>query len=259
MKPVYFWLVFLLCGFWASPLAFAQKARIKFESTVFDFGDMGEKGGNHTHKFEFTNTGDAPLIITKVTASCGCTTPGWTKEVIMPGKTGFVNVEYNPEGRVGPMEKTVTVISNAEPEAVTLTIKGEVVSVDLTPLPVPIEYMQYFGYDSKVITASDAKFEAFVEKLVPLVKKNGTLSIAIESSASHVPTQRYKSNELLTRSRASEARVKITEMLKQKGIDAGKLIFADDKTLIQGPAYRKDSKTNMEEYEKYQYIKINAL
>ncbi|MES2389238.1 MAG: DUF1573 domain-containing protein [Bacteroidota bacterium] len=249
--------VFLIVFLFLVTSAIAQKAKIRFEKTVHDFGQIVEKGGNRNYRFIFTNTGDVPVVITKVIASCGCTTPGWTREVIEPGKTGFVNVSYNPTGHVGPLEKTVTVISNAQPEL--LLIKGEVVSVDLAPVPLPDEYIQYFPYNKNVILASDSAFSTFVKKLLPRIDKTGVLNIAIESSASHVPTKKYKTNEILTETRAEEAKEKMIEVLTKKGVDRARLNFETSKTLIQGPAYRKDSKENMDEYEKYQYIRITVL
>lgn len=256
MKKLVFFLLLFLAGF---NLVFGQKPKIRFESTLHDFGTIAEKGGPKTHKFYFSNTGDAPLVITKVTASCGCTTPDWTREIIMPGKTGFINVEYNPDGRVGPMDKTVTVTSNADPAEMTLGIKGEVVAVELAPLPTPIIYKQLFPYNSKVLTAADKNFEEFIGKVITHVEKFGRIRIGIESSASNVPTEKYRSNDSLTKIRASDARKKLMDALARKGIGSDKIDFDEDRTLIQGPAYQKDYMENMAEYEKYQYIMITVI
>ena len=75
--------------------------------------------------FEFTNTGDAPLIITEVSSSCGCTIPKKPEAPILPGKTGEIQVKYNT-ALVGPIRKAVTVKSNAETPTKILTIKGMV-------------------------------------------------------------------------------------------------------------------------------------
>jgi hypothetical protein len=78
--------------------------------------------------FEFTNTGNSPLMITNVISTCGCTVPSFPKEPIMPGKTGKIDVKYNMNP--GPIRKTITVESNAsnyEGGRVSLKIKGEVV------------------------------------------------------------------------------------------------------------------------------------
>jgi hypothetical protein len=76
--------------------------------------------------FEFTNTGDAPLIISNVTSSCGCTIPKKPDGPILPGKTGQIEVKYDTN-RVNPIRKTITVISNADTPTIALKIKGEVI------------------------------------------------------------------------------------------------------------------------------------
>lgn len=106
----------------------AQKAIITFAEKEYDFGQVNEQGGKVTHVFEFTNTGNAPLVVQNVQASCGCTTPEWTKEPIAPGKKGVVSVSYNPLGRPNSFTKPVTVRSNASNEQEIIYIKGNVVS-----------------------------------------------------------------------------------------------------------------------------------
>ncbi|WP_308990551.1 DUF1573 domain-containing protein [Mariniflexile litorale] len=100
-------------------------AKIEFKSDTVDYGTV-EKGSNGVRVFEFTNTGDAPLIISNVTSSCGCTIPKKPEGPILPGKTGEIEVKYDTN-RVNPIRKTITVISNAETPTVALKIKGEVV------------------------------------------------------------------------------------------------------------------------------------
>ena len=67
--------------------AMSQNEKINFNETEHDFGIIGEKDGNAYFDFILTNNTNAPLIITNATASCGCTTPRWTREPIEPGKT----------------------------------------------------------------------------------------------------------------------------------------------------------------------------
>ncbi|OIQ27944.1 MAG: hypothetical protein BM564_11140 [Bacteroidetes bacterium MedPE-SWsnd-G2] len=107
--------------------AFAQDkvAKIEFEEKTIDYGTI-EKGADGVRVFKFTNTGDAPLIISKVKSSCGCTVPKKPKEPILPGQTGEIEVKYDTN-RVNPIRKTITVISNAETPTVALKIKGLVV------------------------------------------------------------------------------------------------------------------------------------
>jgi len=102
-----------------------KMAKIEFKQTTIDYGII-EKGANGVRTFEFTNTGDAPLIVSKVSSSCGCTVPKKPESPIMPGKSGEIEVKYDTK-RVMPIRKTITVLSNAETPTVALKIKGEVV------------------------------------------------------------------------------------------------------------------------------------
>lgn len=103
-----------------------QKAVISAEQTSYDFGTIKEADGKVSHTFQIKNQGDSPLVITRVIASCGCTTPEWTKEPIAPGKTGDIKVTYDPAGRPGPFTKTISVYSNGKTGSFVLTIRGEV-------------------------------------------------------------------------------------------------------------------------------------
>lgn len=108
--------------------AFAQEkiAKIEFKETTIDYGTI-EKGADGVRTFEFTNTGDAPLIISKVNSSCGCTVPKKPDGPILPGETGEIQVKYDTK-RVMPIRKTITVLSNAETPTVALKIKGNVIN-----------------------------------------------------------------------------------------------------------------------------------
>jgi len=110
-----------------SLMAMSQKAVIAFDVKTHDFGKVKEEDGKITHVFDFVNKGTTPLVVNRVQASCGCTTPTWTKEPIEPGKTGSITVTYNPTGRPGVFTKTITVYSNATDEQFVLTIHGEVI------------------------------------------------------------------------------------------------------------------------------------
>ncbi len=114
-------------------LAFAvhaqdKTAKIEFKTETVDYGEI-TKGSDGVRVFEFKNTGDAPLIISKVSSSCGCTIPKKPEEPIMPGKNGEIQVKYDTN-RVGPIRKAITVISNADTPTKVLKIKGEVKAVD---------------------------------------------------------------------------------------------------------------------------------
>jgi len=105
-------------------------AKIEFKTDVIDYGTI-EKGADGVRTFEFTNTGDAPLIISSVKSTCGCTVPKKPEGAIMPGETGEIQVKYDTN-RVNPIRKTITVISNADTPTVALKIKGLVIDPSKT-------------------------------------------------------------------------------------------------------------------------------
>ncbi len=111
----------------ATSFSSVAQGTLKFDSESHDFKNVGE-GTQAAHEFKFTNTGTAPIVIANVQASCGCTTPEWTKTPVLPGKSGFVKAVYNSAGRPGQFSKTVTVTSNATNASVALAIKGAVLS-----------------------------------------------------------------------------------------------------------------------------------
>ena len=114
--------------------AFAQEkvAKIEFKTDVIDYGTI-EKGADGLRVFEFTNTGNAPLIISRVTSTCGCTVPKKPERPILPGEKGEIEVKYDTQ-RVNPIRKTITVLSNADTPTVALKIKGDVVDSNKTSL-----------------------------------------------------------------------------------------------------------------------------
>jgi hypothetical protein len=109
-----------------------QFADVQFERMDYNFGKIKEEAGPADYNFKFTNTGKIPLIIQDVQASCGCTTPEWSKEPILPGKTGFIKVSYNPEQRPGVFAKSITINANVPKNTRVLTISGEVIPRALT-------------------------------------------------------------------------------------------------------------------------------
>ncbi|GHV23589.1 hypothetical protein FACS189428_7290 [Clostridia bacterium] len=96
------------------------------DKLVHDFGTISADNGNVNATFVVTNNTNAPIVLTNVRASCGCTTPSWTKTPIESGKTGEVTATYNTKGQTGPFEKTVTITTNGDPERIVVRIKGTV-------------------------------------------------------------------------------------------------------------------------------------
>ncbi len=125
MKRIIFILTAILLATGISS-AQQQAAVIATEHATFDFGQIKEADGKVTHTFEISNQGESPLVITRVIASCGCTTPEWTKEPIPAGKTGQISITFDPASRPGPFTKTISVYSNGKTGSFILTIRGEV-------------------------------------------------------------------------------------------------------------------------------------
>ena len=98
---------------------------LNFSETTFDFGEVDE-GEKVSHVYEFTNTGNEPLVISNAKGSCGCTVPKWPKTPIAPGETGEILVEFNSKGKPGKQTKRVTVTANTDPAQSFLTITGNV-------------------------------------------------------------------------------------------------------------------------------------
>lgn len=101
-----------------------KEPEITFESLVHDYGNI-QQGDNGTCEFVFKNTGKADLLLTNCRASCGCTVPTWPKDPIAPGKKAVITVKYNTN-RIGAINKSITVESNAVNNRVILNIKGNV-------------------------------------------------------------------------------------------------------------------------------------
>ena len=124
MKKLLFLLAILVAPFFAMAQA-GKSPEFKWSETEHDFGKI-KKGVPVTAEFKYTNTGKAPLSVTDVKASCGCTVPEYTKEATAPGKSGAVKATYNA-ANPGTFLKSITVTSNVEGGPQILTIKGEVV------------------------------------------------------------------------------------------------------------------------------------
>lgn len=103
--------------------------KLEFVEETHNFGSIPE-GPQATHEFKFRNTGKEPLILTNVKASCGCTTPSWPKEPVLPGKEAVITATYNTQGRPGSFTKSITVTSNASEPSKVIYIKGEVIKAE---------------------------------------------------------------------------------------------------------------------------------
>lgn len=101
--------------------------KVSFAKTAHDFGTIKESDGDVTYEFQFSNTGNLPILILRATASCGCTSPEFPKQPIRPGEKGVISVTYHAKGRPGPFEKSIHVYDNNNKRTL-LTITGNVLS-----------------------------------------------------------------------------------------------------------------------------------
>lgn len=97
-----------------------------FEESKHDFGDITQ-GDLVEHIFEFTNVGEAPLIISNVITTCGCTAPTWPKDPVKPGEKGKIKIAFNSSGKIGRQNKVVTIISNTSNQKDRLFIIANVI------------------------------------------------------------------------------------------------------------------------------------
>ena len=125
MKKLLAIAIFVFVGF---AVEAQETAKMEFKSEVIDYGEIN-KGSDGVRVFEFTNTGNIPLVISNVTSSCGCTIPKKPEKPVLPGETGQIEVKYDTS-RVGPIRKTITVYSNAEEPAKSIKIKGRVLETE---------------------------------------------------------------------------------------------------------------------------------
>jgi hypothetical protein len=136
----------------AEPLFFREK--------IHDFGEILEQKGNANYEFIFTNNSGRPVRIISVQASCGCTTPGWTKEPVAPGKNGFIKASFDPKGRPGYFNKSLTVMTDLSGTPITLQIKGSVVE----KLTVSEESLTVANGNLKLKSSSFSMGKVFINK-----------------------------------------------------------------------------------------------
>jgi hypothetical protein len=124
--------IFLISTFLVFGISLLGQPVMKLSTTEHDYGKFREEAGQQTFDIAVTNAGNTPLVIQNIVASCGCTTPEWTKQPIPAGGKGKITAIYDPRDRPGPFNKTLAVYTNSKPEVVVLTIKGEVIPREKT-------------------------------------------------------------------------------------------------------------------------------
>jgi len=100
---------------------------ISFDKLQYNFGKINQ-GESVSHQFVFANTGEAELIIANAKGSCGCTVPKWPREPIAPGESEEIKVTFNSAGKSGKQRKTITLVTNAIPNTIVLTVSAEILT-----------------------------------------------------------------------------------------------------------------------------------
>lgn len=144
------------------------QSSIQFKKTEHDYGTLKEEQGKASYDFIFTNVSKKPIKLQNVQASCGCTTPTWTKEEVKPGKTGKITAEYETTGRPGPFDKSITVTVEGDPNPIVLKIKGNV-----TPRPKGIK--DYYPVESGNLRFNNNSI--YIEKLYQNERAERTVKV----------------------------------------------------------------------------------
>lgn len=209
-----------LCMALTAVVMMAQEPVITFEKTEHDFGKIHEENGRVSVVFNFKNEGMAPLVLSNVRASCGCTTPTWTKEPVEPGQTGSITVTYNPNGRPGRFQKTVTITSNASEATKRVYIKGEVIPKPAKPVNVYTVAVGELSMKGKTLDLGT-------------IKKGETMNGELEYANL---TQVEHNIDLATNSQDAFL-VSQTTLTTAKPNETGKFVFAIDtrNTKLYGP------------------------
>ncbi|MBS4061151.1 MAG: DUF1573 domain-containing protein [Bacteroidetes bacterium] len=113
----------------ASGIQSTDVPQITFNKVEHDFGRLIQ-GEQVIHVFKFTNTGSSDLLISKVSASCGCTASKYTRDPVKPGQEGKVEITFDSNGQRGIQNKTITVLTNGIPQMTTLRVKAQVVTTE---------------------------------------------------------------------------------------------------------------------------------
>lgn len=177
MRQIVFFL--LLCSFAWKTASAQQEPFIRASELVYDFGTIAEEDGPVSHVFQVENTGMSPLVITRITVSCGCTKPEWTKAPIASGKTGEVKITFDPKGRPGPFIKTVSIYSNGKQGSYKLSVKGQVTPKRIKPVIIyPYAVGPLKMHTKNILYSGIRPEEVRGEKI--MVKNEGDVSLTIQ-------------------------------------------------------------------------------
>ncbi|MDH6357118.1 DUF1573 domain-containing protein [Parabacteroides sp. PF5-9] len=174
-----FLLILMGVLFWGITVA-QNDAQISADAMTYNFGTISEAEGPATHVFTVKNTGNKPLVITRITASCGCARPEWSKEPIAPGKTSEVKITFDPKGRPGPFHKTVSIYSNGKKGSFTLSIRGNVKPKAAQPVfTYPYSIGELKLHTKTILFSSIREGEAMGERINIMNDSQKSLSILL--------------------------------------------------------------------------------
>jgi hypothetical protein len=168
-----------------------NEAQLSVDEPAYNFGTIEESGGPVSHVFVVRNTGKAPLVITRVTASCGCTQPEYSEEPVAPGKTAELKVTFNPQGRPGPFTKTIFIYSNGRKQgSYMLIIRGDV--KPKTPQPVFVYPYSIGGLKlhTKTVLFSTVRPEETLGEHIHLMNDTqGPLTVRLDKSPDYITAE----------------------------------------------------------------------
>ena len=155
----------------------SAQSKLNFEINDHNFGDINEEAGPVEYTFKFINNSDKEIKITNVKASCGCTTPGWTREAILPGDAGFVKAKYNPRNRPGKFRKSLRLTTTDPASNQTLYIGGFVKPKPKTPEQEFPVVMGNFRLKYKSINMGKITTEKVIEKVFDIYSSSDTIEM----------------------------------------------------------------------------------
>ena len=161
-----------------------------WRETTHDFGTFDESDGDKSCWFVVTNTGDKPLVISRVQSSCGCTVAEYNTVPIAPGKSDSIRTTYSPTGRPGSFEKTVWVFTNSTPNKTRLIVKGKVMGSPESVnryFPVPAGSLHFTNL---TMAAGEVKKGILRNNLITAYNASSdTLVVSIDNNTSHIDTR----------------------------------------------------------------------
>lgn len=200
------------------PACVFPQGKLQFEQKNWDFGYIAETESPVTHRFVFRNASHKPVQIERVVASCGCTSPNWSRMAVMPGKEGFVSVSFDPHNRRGAFHKKLLIFSNIAPD--TLFLQGEVIE---SRAKIPIaDLVLFLAKKQKQPNAHQQSFEGFVKSVAQYLEHNPAVFLETEIGLAQGSQKQAPAEKT-----ALKVRKKLKLAFAKKGLDEAKIHFAE--------------------------------